>query len=113
GTGGGCPVYDRLLGSRLLVGNVEVRAPLFGLFGAKSLYGPLPIEIGAFFDAGVAWDTLSRPAIFGGQKDVVKSVGGTARLNLFGFAVLQLDYVKPLDRPGKSAYFTFNLLSGF
>jgi outer membrane protein assembly factor BamA len=113
GTGGGCPVYDRLLGSRLLVGNVEVRAPLFGLFGAKSLYGPLPIEIGAFFDAGVAWGTSSRPSLLGGERQLVKSLGGTARLNLFGFAVLQLDYVKPLDRPGKSAYFTFNLLSGF
>jgi hypothetical protein len=113
GTGGACPVYDQLLGSRLLVGNFEVRAPLFALFGARNMYGPLPLEIGAFFDAGVAWDTLSRPAMFGGQKDVVKSVGGTARLNLFGFAVLQLDYVKPLDRPGKNAYFSFNLLSGF
>ncbi|HVR70947.1 MAG TPA: BamA/TamA family outer membrane protein [Vicinamibacteria bacterium] len=113
GTGGGCPVYDRLLGSRLLVGNVEVRAPLFGLFGAKSLYGPVPIEVGAFFDAGVAWHSASRPALFGGERHLVKSLGGTARLNLFGFAVLQLDYVKPLDRPGKNAYFTFNLLSGF
>jgi hypothetical protein len=113
GAGGGCPVYDQLLGSRLLVGNFEVRAPLFGLFGAKSLYGPLPLEIGAFFDAGVAWGSASRPALFGGQKEIVKSVGATTRLNLFGFAVLQLDYVKPLDRPGKNAYFTFNLLSGF
>jgi outer membrane protein assembly factor BamA len=113
GTGGGCPVYDRLLGSRLLVGNLEVRAPLLGLFGAKSLYGPVPVEIGAFFDAGVAWLSGSRPALFGGERQLVKSLGGTARLNLFGFAVLQLDYVKPLDRPGKNAYFTFNLLSGF
>jgi hypothetical protein len=113
GVGGGCPVYQQLLGSRLIVGNVEVRAPLFGLFGAKSLYGPLPIEIGAFFDAGVAWGTSNRPSLFGGERQIVKSLGGTARLNLFGFAVLQLDYVKPLDRPGKGAYFTFNLLSGF
>ena len=36
----------------------------------------------------------------------------TSRIRI-GFAVLQLDYVKPLDRPGKNAYFTFNLLSGF
>ena len=113
GAGGGCPVYSQLFGSRLLVGNVEVRAPLLGLFGAKSLYGPLPLEIGAFFDAGVAWGTANRPSLFGGERELVKSVGGTARLNLFGFAVLQLDYVKPLDRPGKGAYFTFNLLSGF
>ena len=98
-----CPVYDQLLGSRLLVGNVEVRAPLLGLLGAKNLYGPIPIEIGAFFDAGVAWDSNTKPEIFGGDRKLVRSVGGTARLNLFGFAVLQLDYAKPLDRPGKNA----------
>src|SRR5262249_46603931 len=33
-TDGSCPVFDRLLGSRLLVGNLEVRAPLAALFGA-------------------------------------------------------------------------------
>jgi Tol biopolymer transport system component len=113
GTGSGCAVYDQLLGSRLLAGNLEVRAPLLGLFGARRLYGPIPIEIGTFFDAGVAWDSQSRPVLFGGERKLVKSVGGTARLNLLGFAVLQVDYVKPLDRPGRRPYFTFNLLSGF
>ena len=113
GASGACPVYDQLLGSRMLAANFEVRAPLLGLFGAKRLYGRLPVDIGAFFDAGVAWDRASTPAIFGGERELVRSVGGTTRVNLFGFAVLQLDYVKPLDRPGKNAYFTFNLLSGF
>ena len=113
GASGACPVYDRLLGSRLLAANLEVRAPLLGLFGAKRLYGRLPVDVGAFVDAGVAWDSASTPALFGGERELVRSVGGTGRLNLFGFAVLQLDYVKPLDRPGKGAYFTFNLLSGF
>jgi outer membrane protein assembly factor BamA len=113
GAPGGCPVYDRLLGSRILVGNFEVRAPLLGLFGAKRLYGPVPVEVGAFFDAGVAWDSTSKPALLGGSRDLVKSLGATARVNVLGFAVLQVDYVKPLDRPGRRAYFTFNLLSGF
>jgi Tol biopolymer transport system component len=113
GSSGACPVYDQLLGSRMLAANLEVRAPLLGLFGAKRLYGRLPVDIGAFFDAGVAWDSASTPALFGGEREMVRSVGGTARLNMFGFAILQLDYVKPLDRPGKSPYFTFNLLSGF
>ena len=58
---GACPVFDRLLGSRMLVGNLEVRAPLLGLFGKRNLYGPIPVEIGAFFDAGVAWDSVSKP----------------------------------------------------
>jgi WD40 repeat protein len=112
-TGGTCPVYDQLFGSRLLVGNVELRAPLLGLLGAKNMYGPLPIEIGAFFDAGVAWDSSTKPSLFGGSKELVKGAGATARLNLLGFAVLQLDWVKPLDRPGKGAFFQFNLLAGF
>ncbi len=110
---GSCPVFDRMLGSRLLVGNLEVRAPLLGLFGTRTLYGPIPVEIGAFFDAGVAWDSASKPALFGGQRDLVRSTGATARVNLFGFAVLQVDWVKPLDRPGKKPFFEFNLLTGF
>ena len=61
----------------------------------------------------MAWDSHSKPAFVGGDRELVKSVGATARLNMFGFAVLQVDYVKPLDRPGKSPYFTFNVLSGF
>jgi outer membrane protein assembly factor BamA len=112
-TDGSCPVFDRMLGSRLLVGNLEVRAPLLGLFGKRNLYGPIPIEIGAFFDAGVAWDSTSKPALFGGTREMVKSTGATARVNVFGIAVFQVDWVKPLDRPGKSPFFEFNLLAGF
>jgi hypothetical protein len=110
---GSCPVFDQLLGSRLLVANVEARAPLLGLFGARNLYGPIPVEIGAFFDSGVAWDSQSKPELFGGSRAMVRSVGATARLNLFGFAVLQFDWAKPLDRPGKKPFFQFNLLAGF
>ncbi len=115
-TNGACPVFDRLVGSRLLVGNVELRAPLLGLFGARSLYGPIPVEIGGFYDTGVAWDSTTTPKIFGGGtngRPLVRSVGATARVNLFGYAVAQIDWVKPLDRPGKGPFFQFNLLSGF
>jgi Tol biopolymer transport system component len=110
---GRCVEYERLLGSRLLVANFEARMPLFAIFGAKNLYGPVPIEIGGFFDAGVAWDTDSTPEIFGGERELVKSIGATARINLFGFAVFQVDYAKPLDRDGKKPFFQFNLLTGF
>jgi outer membrane protein assembly factor BamA len=110
---GSCPVFDQLLGSRMLVANFEVRAPLLGLLGARRLYGPVPVEVGAFFDAGVAWDSVSKPALFGGNRDLVRSVGGVARVNVLGFAVLEIDLVKPLDRPVKSAFWTFNLLAGF
>jgi hypothetical protein len=108
-----CPMYDQLFGSKLLVANVEARFPLFALFGARNLYGPVPIEVGAFFDTGVAWYSGQKPALFGGEQQFVKSVGGTARLNLFGYAVLQFDLAWPLDRPGKGKVFQFNLLAGF
>ena len=110
---GSCPVYDQLLGSKLLVANFEARFPLLALFGAKNMYGPIPVEIGGFFDAGVAWDSASKPQLFGGERKMVKSVGATARVNMFGFAVLQFDYAFPLDRPGKKHTFQFNLLAGF
>jgi Tol biopolymer transport system component len=110
---GACPAFDRLLGSRILVANVEARAPLFGLFRGRSSYGPLPIEVGAFFDAGVAWDSHETPSLFGGSRDVVKSVGATARVNLFGFAVVEVDYAKPLDRGGHKPVFQFGLITGF
>jgi outer membrane protein assembly factor BamA len=97
----------------MAVGNLEVRAPLLALFGAKNLYGPLPIDIGAFFDAGVAWDATEKPRFLGGSRPLSRSVGAVARLNLFGVAVLELDYVKPLDRGNKKPRFQFSLNSGF
>jgi Tol biopolymer transport system component len=110
---GTCPVFEQLIGSRMLVGNLEVRAPLFGLFGAKSLYGPLPIEVGAFFDAGVAWDSVTDPKLFGGGREIVKSYGLVGRLNLLGFLVLEADYARPIDRPGKKSLWQFNIMTGF
>jgi hypothetical protein len=41
-----CPVIDRLLGSRLLVANLEFRFPLLRPFGiSRSMYGPLPVDV--------------------------------------------------------------------
>jgi len=40
-----CPAFDRLLGSRVLVGNLEFRFPLLRPFGASQrMYGPVPVE---------------------------------------------------------------------
>ncbi len=114
-TDASCPVFDQLIGSRVLVANAEVRMPLLAPFRARrrNPYGPVPIEIGAFFDAGVAWDSKSKPSFAGGDRELVKSVGAVARINLFGVLVFEIDYAKPLDRPGKDAFFQFNLLAGF
>jgi WD40 repeat protein len=113
GPAGNCDAFDRLIGSRLIVGNFEVRAPLWGLFGGDNFYGPLPIEIAGFFDYGVAWNRDSTPEIFGGERLAARSYGAALRANLFGFAILEIDYVKPLDRPLKGWFWQFSLRPGF
>src|SRR5918994_5331406 len=104
-----CPVFDQLLGSRMLIGNAELRFPLFGVLGVGTgYYGAFPIEFVVFGDAGLAWDTVNKPSVFGsGTRDPVFSAGAGLRLNLLGFAVAELDLVRPFDRPGKGWVWQF------
>jgi outer membrane protein assembly factor BamA len=109
-----CPAFDRLLGTRVLVGNLEFRFPLLRPFGvSRGMYGPLPVEIGVFADAGVAWNQGERPALLGGSRDAVSSAGVTFRVNLFGYAVAQLDAARPFQRPAAGWVFQLNLIPGF
>lgn len=107
-------VFNQLLGSRMAVANLELRFPLFGLLGAgQGYYGVLPIETGIFYDAGMAWTNHDNPSFLGGNRKPVKSYGLTARLNLLGFAILEVDLVNPVDRPAKGWFWQFNLNAGF
>ena len=85
------PVFDQLLGSRMVVGNLELRFPLFGVLGVGSgYYGALPID----FD-----HLRGRRAGLGQRRDALSSQLGRRprprssapapglRFNLFGFAV--------------------------
>lgn len=110
---GSCPAFDRLIGSRVAIANAELRFPLWGAFGGDNFYGPLPIELAIFTDAGVAWGRGSSPGFSAGDRHPVVSVGAAARVNLFGFAVGELDFVRPLDRPGRGWLWQFNLRPGF
>jgi hypothetical protein len=114
GPAGSCEAFDRLLGSRLLVGNLELRFPLLRPFGFRdSMYGPLPIEVAFFADAGVAWTKDDRPSFAGGSRRPVSSAGITFRTNLFGFAVAQIDVARPFQRPGRGWVWGFSLTPGF
>jgi len=113
-SGNSCPVYDQLWGSRIAVANIELRFPPFGLLGGGSYYGILPIEAGIFYDAGVAWTSDSGAAIFGkGTRHVLKRSGISFRMNLFGYAIGQMDVVHPFDRPQKNWMVRFSLTEGF
>ena len=108
------PAFDRLLGSKVLIANAELRFPLFGVLGiGKGYYGILPVEAAGFYDAGVAWQSDHKAWFLGGDRRPVQSAGGALRINLMGFAVAEVDYVKPLDRPLKSWFWEFNLTPGF
>jgi WD40-like Beta Propeller Repeat len=110
---GSCPEIDRLLGSRMLVLNAEVRAPLVGLFNRRLDYGPVPVELFAFFDAGVAWTRDVKPTFADGSRPWVKSAGFGARVNLFNFAIGEFNVARPIDRIGRGWMFVFNLRPGF
>jgi outer membrane protein assembly factor BamA len=115
GTGSGCPVFDQLLGSRIIVANAELRFPPFGLLGLGSgYYGVLPIEAAVFYDAGLAWTRAQGAELFNtGTRQIVSSAGVTLRMNLFGFAIGQLDFVHPFDRPQKDWMIRLSLTQGF
>jgi len=128
-----CPIFDQLFGSRMMIGNAEVRAPLWGLLKGRLTYGPLPIEVGAFADAGVSWfATCSGPAtgsgiyygpvcgvndqkpkFLGGNQQWLTSFGGFARINVMGFAVVQVSLAKPVQRPYAGWVWEWTFAPGF
>ena len=118
----GCSVLDQMIGSRIALANFELRFPLISNLTLGILPVRLPpIEGALFFDAGLAWDrrhgtgdgTLVWSRTRGENADVVrqplKSWGASIRGNILGFLILRADYAKPLDRPGKSAYWTLSI----
>ena len=110
---GDCLVYNNLRGSRLLVTNVEVRAPLLGLLKGDLSYGKWPLEIAGFFDAGVTWSSGNRPALAGGDRPLMRSAGVAARSNIFGFLIVEVSAAHPFDRPGAGLVWQFGLRQGF
>jgi hypothetical protein len=96
----GCAELDRLLGSRLAVGNVELRVPLFGneRYGLVN-FAFLPTELALFVDGGVAWTGDEGFSLSGtGLRTPVFSAGASARFNLFNAFVLETYYALPFQR---------------
>ncbi len=108
-----CAAFDRLLGSRLAVVGAEIRFPLLGLFSRKSFYGPFPLELAFFGDAGVAWTSDNQPSFSGGERDFVRSAGVALRANVLGYAIAEIDYVRPFDRSRRGWVWQFGLTPGF
>jgi Tol biopolymer transport system component len=97
---GACNLYSQLLGTRIAVANAELRVPLIRAL----VIGPIgfpPVEGFGFYDAGVAWDRDSSPVARRGlqedftERGILTSAGVGGRINLLGYAVLEVSYVKP------------------
>jgi outer membrane protein assembly factor BamA len=113
-----CPQFDRLVGSRLAVANMELRIPLFGTSGFGLIPSPLPpIEIAPFVDAGAAWTKESGEVLNfasnSGDRTPVVSTGIASRINLFGFAVFQVYYAHPFERAARGGVWGFLLQPGW
>lgn len=110
---GRCPAFDQLFGSRMAVGNAELRLPVFGALGVVRSPGAPPVETAVFYDAGIAWYRVDDRAVLRGARKPVSSYGASLRLNLLGFAIAQISYVQPQHRPLKSWHWEFALIPGF
>jgi Tol biopolymer transport system component len=109
-----CDVIDRLTGSRLAVANVEFRFPLLRPFGvSQRMYGPVPVEVAFFGDAGLAWARGQRLGFGNEDRRGVSSAGVALRANLFGYAVGEIAYAHPFQRPGRGWVWQFNLAPGW
>ncbi|MBN2207409.1 MAG: PD40 domain-containing protein [Candidatus Aminicenantes bacterium] len=107
--------FNRLLGSKILIANAELRFPLFGLLKlGKGYYGFLPVDFVAFYDVGWAWQNNDKPSFLsGGGRKPVHSLGVGMRFNVFGYIILGVNYVKPFSRPNKDWHFEFSFQPGF
>ena len=131
----GCPVFDRLVGSRMAVFNAELRIPLTGgrEFGLINLPF-LPIELSPFFDAGVMWTSDQAPQLrwdresntqpadcsalsvmYGicAERIPVFSTGVSARFNVLGYLILEAYAARPFQRPEKNWVYGFQLMPGW
>jgi hypothetical protein len=104
-----CSLIDQLTAGRFGLINLEVRAPLFGLFTGDLTYGRVPIELLAFADAGFMW---TRPLDGATERDRFRSVGAGGRANIGGL-VFELTAARPFDRPGSGWTVSFLLRPGW
>jgi len=116
GTGNtGCGVLDQLIGSRVAVGNIELRFPLTPALTLGFL-PPLPVEGAIFYDAGIAWNNGSQLKWSRSATDnpetvriPLRSWGASVRFNFYGLFIMRIDYAKPLDRDYSSPYVTLSV----
>jgi Tol biopolymer transport system component len=113
----GCAALDQLVGTSLAVFNAELRFPILSPLWEWLPRAVPPVEGAIFYDAGVSWDANSKVVVRDREpgeslvaiRSPLRSWGGSARINLFGFIILRFDYTKPIRRPGTDPFWTISL----
>jgi hypothetical protein len=112
---GACAALGTLLGSRLGVANLELRAPLMGLLSRDITYRPVPAEVFLFADNGAVWssaNTANASAAARGDLRRVSSAGAGVRLNALGIP-LEVAAVRAFDAPARGWSFDLSFRTGF
>jgi Tol biopolymer transport system component len=114
---GACPVFDRLVGSRVAAGSVEMRVPLFGTQEFGLINAPsVPTELFAFGDVGAAWRNGDKVkfkwATNTAERVPVASVGVGLRV-LLAYIPIEIYAAKPFQRPDRNIEYGFNIIPGW
>jgi hypothetical protein len=109
---GSCAALEELLGSRLVVGNFEVRAPLMGVMSGDIRYGRVPADVFIFADSGLVWSGSLPFASNDRERRLVSSFGGGIRVNAFGIPI-EMAAVRALNAPARGWSFDFSVRPGF
>jgi outer membrane protein assembly factor BamA len=100
-------VESSLEGSKMVVGQLELRFPLLGALSKHLTWGGFPIEGFGFADAGIVWRGDERPSWFGGNRPAARSAGGGIRVRL-AFFVLEAAAAHRFDPERGGWVFAFN-----
>jgi Tol biopolymer transport system component len=107
---------EELLGSRLLVSNVEIRFPLWGMLSRQLEYGWLPADGFLFADGGLVWSGTQLAgagvAAHGKGFTGISSIGGGIRLNAGGLP-FEIAAIRSLDGPRPEWQTDFGFRVGF
>ena len=112
--------YGTLSGSKMAVGNVELRIPLSGpkvlaLFKSKWFLA----DFNLFFDGGLAWSDSDKVKLAWQQESFdekipVFSAGASLRINVLGYMVIEPYYAIPFQNGGwKNKTFGINFVPGW
>ena len=107
-----CGAYEELLGTRLLVANLEVRVPVMGILSRELRYGLIPAEAFLFADSGLVWSRSPSFAAASAARSLISSFGAGARVNGFGFPI-EVAVVRALDAPARGWSFDLSFRRGF